>query len=51
MENFPDNGSVLGVMSGLDDLRTVRAMATHLDLERACLKMSSFLWNVGQGTA
>lgn len=50
MENFPDNESMHGVMSGLDDLRTVRAMATPLDLERACPKMSSLLWNAGQGT-
>lgn len=38
MENFPNNGSVRGVMSGLDDLRTVRAMATHLDLEKSFSK-------------
>lgn len=50
MESFPNNGSVHGVMSGLDDLGTVRAMTTHIDLESACLRMSSLLWNAGQGT-
>lgn len=32
-KNFPNNGSVRGVMSGLDDLGTIRAVTTHLDLE------------------
>ena len=43
MESFLSNGSVGGVLPGLDDLGTVRAMTTLVDLAKACLRMLSLL--------
>lgn len=49
MESFLSKGSAGGILPGLDDLGTVRAMTTLVDLEKACLRILSLLLeNSGQ---